>query len=264
MRPVSFPARRSRRVASTNRPRTVARRPSGRCAHARGRPRGSRKIRAMGACAMRKTPRRSGTFQAGIRAPMRLRHACPPVRGGVRGASRGTHAHRRKCLKQAVCKACVRVVPTPGRIRATRRWSAVPPSAVRMRVVAPENICGKVLTVEKTVIRFRPNNRVPPQRVGFIKQTAHGITRCSARMDSKVGSGVVSPKKTQHPSGHRPASPGDAGFFMRTGAALGHAGARTERPAHPPAQRIRTGAPCALAVVRGSDTRGGFHWAGST
>ena len=123
--------------------------------------------------------------------------------------------------------------------------------------------CIRLLTVEKTVIRFRHSRRCLRNQVSRRIETTRSTTRTSARTIDTVDAGSLSPAKTpaaktspakvapakpqRHPE-YRTRSATRRGFFV--------AGA-TRREC-----RIRTGARCAPAVDRGSDSRDvALNWA---
>ena len=106
-----------------------------------------------------------------------------------------------------------------------------------------ENNCVRVLTVEKTVIRFRPSRRCLQKRVRRINTKTRSKIQRSARNFFTVDSGVVSPAKTQRQPNTQTRAARRHGFFLAA-------------PPTGDASRIRSGARCASAVGRGSDTHG--------
>lgn len=105
-----------------------------------------------------------------------------------------------------------------------------------------ENFHGRVLTVEKTALRFRPNKRWPRKRVS----RSHAKTRSTiptSALDCTGGAGRVSLRNPHMATTTTTREASRRGFF--------HAGTAAGHP------RIRSGARCAPAVGRGSDTRGG-------
>src|SRR5690606_19017772 len=74
--------------------------------------------------------------------------------------------------------------------------------------------CARVLTVKKTVIRFRHNNTWQ-QRVSANPTTLRDTTQSSARMPGMVDSVVVSPGKLEAVGCMEPAAHSAAGFSCR-------------------------------------------------
>lgn len=236
-----------------HRDRATARVASIRFRQARATVRALAQIGAVGVCAARKTHRRmnlfSGIARCACRRRMRVaRHRAPPAR---------MRMHDRRCVRNTEKKALsLPRARCPARRAASHAAQCARRDAARWaprRGWRLRNICDKVLTAEKTVIRFRPNQGSQPQRVGSIKKTTHADKQCSARLVMTVDAGVVSFDKTHDLPDAKPASLRQAGFFMEAG----HRDRRGRRLPH----QIRCGAPGALAVSHGSDTRGGFHWA---
>lgn len=123
--------------------------------------------------------------------------------------------------------------------------------------------CVRLLTVEKTVIRFRHSRRCLRNQVSRRIETTRSTTRTSARTIDTVDAGSLSPAKTsaaktspakvapaksqRHPE-YQTRSARRRGFFV--------AGAARREC------RIRTGARRAPAVDRGSDSRDvALNWA---
>ena len=119
--------------------------------------------------------------------------------------------------------------------------------------------CVRLLTVEKTVIRFRPSRHTLRKRVSIKIATTRSTTRTSARTIDTVDAGALSSAKTFMAKSFsaktpvtslfiEPAAPGVAGFLLP---------APLRR-----ACQIRPGALRAPAVDRGSDSRGvASNWA---
>lgn len=126
-----------------------------------------------------------------------------------------------------------------------------------------EKDCVRLLTVEKTVIRFRLSRRFLRNQVSRTIETTRSTTRTSARTMDTVDAGSlssaktpaaktspakVSPAKSQRNPEYQTRSARRRGFFV--------AGAARQ------ACRIRPGARCAPAVDRGSDSRDvALNWA---
>lgn len=83
--------------------------------------------------------------------------------------------------------------------------------------------CAQVLTPEKTVIRFRPKQRLLRKRVSRINTTARETTQPIVRTHIAADAGLASPGKTQRASFIAPVSPGDAGVFVFVGGRVSHA-----------------------------------------
>jgi hypothetical protein len=116
-----------------------------------------------------------------------------------------------------------------------------------------------LLTVEKTVIRFRPSRHTLRTRVSIKIATTRSTTRTSARTIDTVDAGSLSSAKTLAAK-NSPAKTPTTTFFIEP-AAPGAAGFLLPAPLRR-ACRIRPGAPCAPAVDRGSDSRGvASNWA---
>jgi hypothetical protein len=119
--------------------------------------------------------------------------------------------------------------------------------------------CVRLLTVEKTVIRFRPSRHPLRTRVSIKIATTRSTTRTSARTIDTVDAGALSSAKTFKAKSSSAKSP-TTSFFTKP-AAPGVAGFLLPGPARR-ACRIRPGAPCAPAVDRGSNSRGvASNWA---
>ena len=119
--------------------------------------------------------------------------------------------------------------------------------------------CAKLLTVEKTVIRFRPSRHPLRTRVSIKIATTRSTTRTSARTIDTVDAGVLSSAKTLAAKNSPAKKPTTA--FLTEPAAPGAAGFLLPAPWRR-ACRIRPGARCAPAVDRGSDSRGvASNWA---
>lgn len=116
----------------------------------------------------------------------------------------------------------------------TSAAGAATPFAVRDDATPPgwgrKKSCAKVLTPRKTVIRFRPKQRLLRMRVSRINTTARETTQPIVRTRIAVDAGLASPEKTQRSLFIAPASPGDAGVFVFVGARVSHA--RTLRNPH--------------------------------
>lgn len=104
----------------------------------------------------------------------------------------------------------------------------------------------RVLTVKKTVIRFRHNNTWPQKRVSATQSPARDTTRSSTRMVVMVDAGVVSPAKLEGHPGMQPAARSAAGFFVSSSTGSG-----TTRPAR---RRLTVGPIPAVRFVLGSST----------
>ncbi len=105
-----------------------------------------------------------------------------------------------------------------------------------------------LLTVEKTVIRFRPKQTVPAERVSRINTKNGNTKRTSARTTDKVDAGFVSLAKTHRLQNNRTRSASRRGFFDARARRAGHAEsvpvrfARRRLTAGPtPAVSLRTG-----------------------
>jgi hypothetical protein len=77
-----------------------------------------------------------------------------------------------------------------------------------------EKICARLLTVEKTVIRFRPADASLQKRVRSITTTSRSTTKPSARTVSTVDAGNVSFAKMQTHSESKTRSASRRGFFV--------------------------------------------------
>jgi hypothetical protein len=111
-----------------------------------------------------------------------------------------------------------------------------------------KNICDRLLTVEKTVIRFRPSRRCLQNRVSRIITTTRSIKRTSARKIITVDAGSVSFAKTQRHQISRTRNALRGGFFVAGTSSSRHAEsvparlARRRLIAGPtPAVSLRTG-----------------------
>ena len=202
-------------------------------------------------------------FQADDRARAFDREPRARARADVLRAPSPAAARVRKHLKQAVCAACAHRMPATARLCAPPPSRSAPPSAAPTRLPAPKNICDKVLTVEKTVIRFRPNKGcrhkewvLSSRQRTALQSAPPGWIQRWARAPSPPKKRSTCPDTGPHRLATRAFS------CVPAPSADGRTQDRIGRRS--PAQRIRPGAPCALAVARGSDTRGGFHWARST
>ena len=82
---------------------------------------------------------------------------------------------------------------------------------------------GGLLTVEKTVIRFRPKQTVPAERVSRINTKNGNTKRTSARTTDKVDAGFVSLAKTHRRQNNRTRSASRRGFFDARARRAGHA-----------------------------------------
>ena len=113
---------------------------------------------AIGACAARKTRPAEDWIQARRRRAMTQCGRDVTVLARRAVSATRAHACRKNCLKQAVCVVHARACTARRNAQGRRRRPRAPARGRRMRVGCGKNICAKVLTVEKTVIRFRPIN----------------------------------------------------------------------------------------------------------
>lgn len=98
-----------------------------------------------------------------------------------------------------------------------------PPSGTDRRRRPAKKSFAKVLTLEKSVIRFRPKQSMLRKRVSRINTTARETTQPIVRTGITVDAGLASPGKTQRTLFNAPVSPGDAGVFVFVGARVSHA-----------------------------------------
>jgi len=114
------------------------------------------------------------------------------------------HKTRLFFTQRGICGACNRrsSVRVSSLARACR-----PPGEACGADGRVEFFCDRLLTVEKTVIRFRPSRRYLRTRVSRTTATSSSTTQPSALTVSKVDAGTVSSAKTQthpeHPHLHR-------------------------------------------------------------
>ena len=146
------------------------------------------------------------------------------------------------CEKKSAFYRCFFSGACPSLASPTSAAGAATPFAVRDDATPPgwgrKKSCAKVLTPRKTVIRFRPKQRLLRMRVSRINTTARETTQPIVRTRIAVDAGLASPEKTQRSLFIAPASPGDAGVFVFVGARVSHA--RTpEESASPRVSRRR-------------------------
>ena len=163
-----------------------------------------------------------------------LRRATAALQSRTRRADK-LHKTRRFFARRGICGAFGG--QSPAQLSSVSRASRAPGDAGRDGDRA-EFFCDRLLTAEKTVIRFRPSRRYLRTRVSRTTATSSSTTQPSARTVSKVDAGTVSSAKpvsrTEHADLHRLAM---RVFYCRPSAA----GRRSMLPQEP--ARARAGLP---------------------
>ena len=141
---------------------------------------------------------------------------CWPSKRDTRAARRRAPGARRKHAFSRCFSRCVRFFRDPARMARTRCRARGADAIARAVAAARKIFCDRLLTAEKTVIRFRPNGRSLQKRVIKHNAMAGSTTRTSAR-NIKRWTPASHPSRKEEAPPIETCSAGRRGFFVGCG-----------------------------------------------